>query len=162
MHTITSDMPSGLCWQTIRGLWKMTEIPNSKQSLETRIHCKLPRIQCKWGIPQPMFGSIASYPEFRANEESPNLYLDQMQVTQNLVQVQITNPPTYIWINQLQSSAIIKRSDIISYCTNDYRNWGRISIRCWIQKRHPIARPLGVSCEYSWEIWPHYNGTALL
>ena len=43
----------------------------------------------------------------------------------------------------IQSSAVIMRSKIIRYCINDCRNWGRISIRCWIHKRHPISRPNG-------------------
>ena len=32
---------------------------------------------------------------------------------------------------------------IVRYYINDYRNWGRISIRCWIHKRHPIPHPNG-------------------
>ena len=43
---------------------------------------------------------------------------------------------TYIW-----SSAVIIRSNIVSYYMNNYRNCGRIFIRCWICKRHPITRP---------------------
>ena len=34
-----------------------------------------------------------------------------------------------LWV---QSSAIITRSNIVGYYINDYRNWGRKSIRCWI------------------------------
>ena len=36
--------------------------------------------------------------------------------------------------------------NVIQYCKilhNNYRNWGRISIRCWIHKRHSIPRPIG-------------------
>ena len=29
----------------------------------------------------------------------------------------------------------------VQFCVNDRRNSGRISIRCWIHKRHPISRP---------------------
>ena len=29
------------------------------------------------------------------------------------------------------------------YCINNCRNWGRISIRCWIHKRYPIPCPNG-------------------
>ena len=39
----------------------------------------------------------------------------------------------------IQSSAIIMRSNIVKY----YRNCGRISIRCWIHKIYPIRRPNG-------------------
>ena len=35
------------------------------------------------------------------------------------------------------------RSNIGRYYMNNYRNWGRISIRCWIHKKHPIACPNG-------------------
>ena len=35
------------------------------------------------------------------------------------------------------------RFSILRYYVNDYRNRGRISIRCWIHKRHPIPRPYG-------------------
>ena len=37
------------------------------------------------------------------------------------------------------------RSGILSLYryNNNYRNWGRIAIRCWIHKRHPIPRPYG-------------------
>ena len=52
----------------------------------------------------------------------------------------------------------------IRYYIDNCQNWGRISVRCWIHKRHPIARPNGRSmgCLWIlWENWPHYNGTAL-
>ena len=65
----------------------------------------------------------------------------------------------------VQWSAVITRSNIVRYYINNYRNWGRISIRCWTLKRHAIPRPhervIGVFCEYLWENLPHYNGTAL-
>ena len=65
----------------------------------------------------------------------------------------------------IQWNAIIKRYNIVRYYINDYRNWGRISIRCWIHKRDPIpcltGELWGVFCEYLWENWQHYNGTAM-
>ena len=65
----------------------------------------------------------------------------------------------------IQSSAVIMRSNILIYYINNERNWGRISIRCRTHKRHPIPRPnawaVGVLCEYLWENWARYNGTAL-
>ena len=45
--------------------------------------------------------------------------------------------------NTGQSSAVITWSNIARYYINNYRNWSRISIRCWIHKRHPIPRPSG-------------------
>ena len=41
--------------------------------------------------------------------------------------------------NTIKSSAVITRCNIVKYCINNCRNWGRISIRCWILKRHPIV-----------------------
>ena len=62
-------------------------------------------------------------------------------------------------------NAVITRSNIVKYYINNYRNWGRISIRCWTQKKTAIPRPhgraMGVFCEYLWENVPHYNDTAL-
>ena len=43
--------------------------------------------------------------------------------------------------NDIESSAIITRCNIVRYCINDCRNSGRISLRCWIHKRHTIPRP---------------------
>ena len=43
----------------------------------------------------------------------------------------------------MQASAIITRSNIVTYCLNSCRDWGRKSIKCWIQNRHPIPRPNG-------------------
>ena len=43
----------------------------------------------------------------------------------------------------IQSSAVITRFNMIRYCINNCRNRDRISIRCCIHKRHPIARPDG-------------------
>ena len=43
----------------------------------------------------------------------------------------------------VQSSVFITWSNIVRYCMNNYRNSGRLSIRCWTHKRHPIARPNG-------------------
>ena len=44
---------------------------------------------------------------------------------------------------KVQSSAVIKRSNMVRFCINNCRNWDIISIRCWIHKRHPIPRPNG-------------------
>ena len=44
---------------------------------------------------------------------------------------------------EIQFSAVIARFSIIRYYINNYTNWGRISIRCWIHKRHPIPHPNG-------------------
>ena len=43
----------------------------------------------------------------------------------------------------IQSSAVITRSNIVRYLINNYRNWGRISIRCCSHKRHTIPRHNG-------------------
>ena len=43
----------------------------------------------------------------------------------------------------MQSNAVITRSNILRDYINNYKNWGRISIRCWLKKRHPIPRPYG-------------------
>ena len=52
------------------------------------------------------------------------------------------------WLTtEVQSSAVITRSNIVRYYINNYRNWDRISIRCWIHKRHPIVRPNGRAME---------------
>ena len=49
-----------------------------------------------------------------------------------------------VWPNiKLQSNAVITRSNIVTYYINNFRNWGWISIRCRIHKRHPIPRPNG-------------------
>ena len=65
-------------------------------------------------------------------------------------------------MNDMQSSAVIMRSNIVRYYINHYRNWGGISMRCWIHKRHDIPHPNElVFCEYKWENWLHYNITAL-
>ena len=42
-----------------------------------------------------------------------------------------------------QSSAVIAQSNIVRYCINDCRNSGRISLRWWIHKIHPITCPNG-------------------
>ena len=45
-------------------------------------------------------------------------------------------------VRYIQSSnVIITRSNIVRYYINNYRNWYRISIRCWIHKSHLITRP---------------------
>ena len=46
-------------------------------------------------------------------------------------------------ISIVQSSAVITWSNIIRYYMNNYRNCGRISIRCCIYKRHLIPCPYG-------------------
>ena len=63
-------------------------------------------------------------------------------------------------------SAVIMRSNTAKYCINNCSNWGRISIRCWIHKRHAIPHPNGRAMVclllfLFWENWPRYNGTAL-
>ena len=75
-----------------------------------------------------------------------------------------SKPEICKWI---QSSAIIKRSNIVRYCINNCKNSGRIHVskRCWIHKRYPYLTPSGelwdVFCEYFWENWPRYNSTTL-
>ena len=54
--------------------------------------------------------------------------------------------PSWVIVGSLlwvQLSAVITRSNIVRYYINNYRNWGRISIRCWIHKSRPIPRPNG-------------------
>ena len=62
-------------------------------------------------------------------------------------------------------NAVIVQSKIVRCCINNCRNWGKISIRCCIHKRHPhlaLAGELrGVFCEYLQENWPHHNCTTL-
>ena len=58
------------------------------------------------------------------------------------------------------------RSNIVQYCINNCRNWGRISTRCWIHKSHPIPRPDGQAMGCLLLIFfrkkrLRYNGTAL-
>ena len=67
---------------------------------------------------------------------------------------------------KVQLSASIMRSNLVRYCINDCRNSGRILIRCWIHKRHPIPRANGqaMGCLlwiFFLENWLRYNGTAL-
>ena len=49
--------------------------------------------------------------------------------------------PTVVFPLQVPLSAVITRSNIVRYYINDYRNWDRTLISCWIHKRHPIPRP---------------------
>ena len=51
------------------------------------------------------------------------------------------------------------RSNILRYYIDNYRIWIRISIRARIHKRQ-YGRAMGCLCEYFWENWPRYNGTA--
>ena len=43
----------------------------------------------------------------------------------------------------IQLSAVITQSNIVQYYINNYRNWGRISVRSWIHKRHPNLALMG-------------------
>ena len=47
------------------------------------------------------------------------------------------------WYSHLHSRAVITRSNIVNYYINNYRNWGRISIRCWILIPRPNGRVMG-------------------
>ena len=66
---------------------------------------------------------------------------------------------THSWY--VQSSAVIKQSNMVRYCMNDCRN----SIRCWIQKSTPYLTLMGelwgAFCEYFLENWPCYNPITL-
>ena len=63
------------------------------------------------------------------------------------------NISTAVWV-QIQSNAVVTRSNITWYDTHHCRNWGRILIRGWTHKRHPIPRPDGraMGC-HSWIFW---------
>ena len=70
----------------------------------------------------------------------------------------------YISNPYIQSSVVITRSNIVRYDINNYWNWDRISIRCWIfTKDIPQLALTGelwdVFCEDLWENWACYNGT---
>ena len=58
-----------------------------------------------------------------------------------------------LWL-ALMGYNTITWSKIVRYSINNGGNWGRISIRCWIYKRHPF-------CEYLWENLLRHNGTTL-
>ena len=88
----------------------------------------------------------------------------------------IVTKQAYIFVCTVECSTIITEITIVGCRYNalqyykvlqqNYRNWSRISIRCWTHKRHLIRRtPDGESrcvfCEYLWETWPRYNSPAL-
>ena len=51
----------------------------------------------------------------------------------------------YLNFNVIELSAVIMQFNIVRYYMNDNRNWGRLSIRCWIHKRpRPNGRAGGV------------------
>ena len=66
-------------------------------------------------------------------------------------------------VSLVQLSAVITRSNIVRYYINDYRNWGRISIRWWMYKRQPIPRSYGraMGCLLLIFLRKCYNGSAL-
>ena len=71
----------------------------------------------------------------------------------------------FFWERNIQSSAVITRSNLsryyIRHCDSSGRNW----IRYLNHSRHPIPRPheraMGVYFEDLGENWARYNGTAL-
>ena len=71
-----------------------------------------------------------------------NFKVDLTKLPLRLGQNQASIYYIFMWM-VLQSSAGLTRSSIVRYNINNYRNWGRISVRCWIHKRHPIPRPNG-------------------
>ena len=57
-------------------------------------------------------------------------------------QIQRSDTGGYGYIYQIQSSAVITRTNIEIYHTNNYRNWGRISMKFWIHRGLPyLALP---------------------
>ena len=60
------------------------------------------------------------------------------------IEIGITTPG----LLQIQSSAVTTWSNIVRYYINNYRNWSRTSIRCWIYRRHPPKSPLSL-------LWRH-------
>ena len=65
----------------------------------------------------------------------------------------------------VQSSAIITRSNIVRYCIDNCRNWGRTITRYWIHKRHSIPHPngraMGCLLLIFFQNWPRYNCTVV-
>ena len=62
--------------------------------------------------------------------------------------------------SELQSSIVIARSNIPWYCTHHCRNGGRILIRVWTHKRHPIPRPNGWAIEcLLWIFWKNLTAS---
>ena len=61
----------------------------------------------------------------------------------------------------IKSNADIMRSNIIRCYMNYCRNWGRISIRWWVHKRHPYLALTGELWGVFANIWPRDNGAAL-
>ena len=66
-----------------------------------------------------------------------------------------------LMLNVIYLFTIITRSNIVRYYINNYRNWRWISIRCWIHKIPLTGELWRIFCEYLWNNWPRYNGTAL-
>ena len=68
-------------------------------------------------------------------------WLDQKENLYSLCIIFLANQFRYE--NNIHSNAVITQSNIVRYCIKVCWNWGTISIKCWIHKRHPIPRPLG-------------------
>ena len=66
-------------------------------------------------------------------------------IYKNYKQVWVPHPRVFLLegvINwKIQLNAIITRSIIVRYLINNYRNSGRISIKCWIHKKTPHTSP---------------------
>ena len=72
----------------------------------------------------------------------------------------------YLWYAcKLQSGAVIKRSNIIRFCTQHNSCWSRTNIRANNHKGIPYlaltGELWGVYCDDLGKNWPRYNGTAL-
>ena len=48
-----------------------------------------------------------------------------------------------LWLVWIQSSAVVTRSNVIWFCIHHCTYWGRIWIKVWTHKRHPIPGPNG-------------------
>ena len=68
-------------------------------------------------------------------------------------------------MRHLQSNGIMTRSDMVRYCINNCRNWGRITTRWWTHKNTPYlpltGELLGAFWEYLWENWLRCDGSTL-
>ena len=84
------------------------------------------------------------------NSSGSNKYETQSWHLFAIMNTPLRHTKTYEYIllqntNYIQSSAVITRSSIVRYHINNFSNWVRTSIRCWIHKRRPIPRPNGLA-----------------
>ena len=114
--------------------------------------CLQTTVECCYNTKRPIYSVQNSVKKVVSPASSLESQIINIKLKKSFKKV--PSPPPKLSASGWRTGSNLEHCNITWYYINHFRNWGRISIRSWTHKRHPIPRPngRGMGC-LLWKFW---------